>query len=356
MTVHTPDEKKLWELRKRPFLAMMMRFASLLYGGFVTCRAFLFNLGLLRGRRLPGKTISIGNIEVGGTGKTPTACLVAKFLQENGETTAILTRGYKSGLAKNDFLILLNGEIISKKATGNHYTLDEPMLLSMRLPEVPIIVGARRYESAQQSLRDRLLPNEPSIWILDDGFQHRSLGRDIDIVLINSQYLLNRPWLLPFGFLRERVSSLKRADLICDPYWKGDMTQLRMWLRRLKISEDKLLSISIEYSTLNKVRGPRSEEMPSHVVVACGIARPERFLASLAHLGMTVVEKVVTNDHQSFSDGELERIAKTKLPVVTTLKDYYRDKRVFDDLEADVYVLEEKFNFDWYSLKEALLI
>jgi len=188
----------------RPVIMWFLLFLSQLYGFALSIRLLLYRSGVFRPRKLKVKVISVGNVTAGGTGKTPLVIYLAEKLKENGKKVAILTRGYKR---KNKKMADLNKDTLGKinwQDVG-----DEPYLMSRRLAGIPIIVTKHRVISG--SYADEKY--DPDVLILDDGFQHLKLQRDLDIVVIDS----TNPWgngrLLPAGILREPLSSLKRADI-----------------------------------------------------------------------------------------------------------------------------------------------
>ena len=160
---------------------------SLIYGFVQFVRRGLYHTGVLRSQDLPGTVISIGNIEAGGTGKTPVVIALAKWLQEEGFTPVILTRGYRSGLKSHETAILVN-EVTVLQTGSSEFSADEAQQQSADLSDVPVVIGANRLEGAKTYLRNF---KEPTHWILDDGFQHLKISRNIDILLLDYDH--------PFG-------------------------------------------------------------------------------------------------------------------------------------------------------------
>jgi tetraacyldisaccharide 4'-kinase len=181
---------------------------------------FLYSVGLSakkayslsRRRRLPCRVISIGNITVGGTGKTPAAIALAGEAKKRGGSPVILTRGYKGSAKGPCFVTKGEGPLLNADEAG-----DEPVLMAERLKGVPIIKGSDRYEAgmfALQSLDPQLSTLGSRLFILDDGFQHWKLSRDKDILLIDSGNPFGNRALLPLGKLREPLSAIERADIV----------------------------------------------------------------------------------------------------------------------------------------------
>ncbi len=157
---------KIWIVRLLVLVPL-----SFLYRIVVHVRNCMFIGGVLKIRKLPGYTISVGNIEVGGTGKTPIVVEVCKYLKSSGHFPAIVARGYKSGLSKSEFAVFENGLFVFGEADSENIHADEAILQSSQLPNVPVIIGADRYQSCLNylSCHDQKITH----FILDDGFQHR---------------------------------------------------------------------------------------------------------------------------------------------------------------------------------------
>jgi len=178
---------------------------SLLYQIALFIRKFFYKINFLETKSLPCKIISVGNITVGGSGKTPTVEYLSKLLQSKGKKVGIISRGYRRNSKKT--LIVTDGK--TKPKTWENFG-DEPYLLAQKLDNVPIIVGKSRYEAGTKMIENF----NPDIIIIDDGFQHISLSRDLDIVLVNSKDTQDTHNLIPTGNLREPLSNLSRADLV----------------------------------------------------------------------------------------------------------------------------------------------
>ena len=166
-------------------------------------RNFFYNLGFFVSRKLPCKVVSIGNLSVGGTGKTPFVLFLANTLKATGLKVAVLSRGYKRKSAGT--LVVSDGNAVQSDLENSG---DEPFMLANKLKGIPVVVDENRYRGGQ------LICNEynPDVILMDDAFQHRRVFRDVDIVLINSNH--RRPKLLPYGLLREPLRNIKRADAV----------------------------------------------------------------------------------------------------------------------------------------------
>ena len=195
---------------------------SFSYGAVTTLRNYLYDTNILSASKLPCKVISIGNITTGGSGKTPTVEFLALYLQSIGKNVGIVSRGY--GRSSRHVKLVTDG--FDKPNSWEQYG-DEAFLLSQNLNSIPIVVGESKYKAGLKitSMFDL------DVVIIDDGFQHRSLHRDLDIVLINSKDNKSTHKLLPIGNLREKISGLKRADMII--YTKTNVHNNLKYLNRL---------------------------------------------------------------------------------------------------------------------------
>lgn len=177
---------------------------SLSYGGLVKLRSAAYHRGIIKSKKLPCKVISIGNITVGGTGKTPMTIYVAELLQRLGYVVAVISRGYKGELEKTGGIVS-NGKTV---LMGPEKAGDEPFMLAGRLKNIPVIVGKNRFKAGMQAVRKF----KPDVIALDDAFQHLMIKRDINLVLLDAKRPFGNSKLLPRGILRESLSSLSRSD------------------------------------------------------------------------------------------------------------------------------------------------
>jgi len=174
-----------------PILHFLLMFLSMLYGFAVKLRTILYDKKIVKSRKLPCAVISIGNLTVGGTGKTPMTIYIAKLLKGLGYQPAVISRGYK-GLAEN------KGGVVSdrqKVILSPEFAGDEPFMMAQNLKEIPVLVGADRFQIGMTAVTQFSL----DVIILDDAFQHRRLYRDLDIVLVDDKSLFGNGYLLPRG-------------------------------------------------------------------------------------------------------------------------------------------------------------
>jgi len=306
--------------KRHPGLAPLMLLfpLSIVYGMAVKARFLFYSLGILKQEKLPCKVISVGNITAGGSGKTPVTIFLAKWLKENGLNVTVLSRGYKrkgggwggkTGIVSDNENILLDVE-----RSG-----DEPYLMAERLKGVPVIVGKSRVKSALYA-SEKFLPH---VIILDDGFQHVSLKRDIDIVLLNST---GSGYLLPLGPLREPVAGIKRADILMIKGNK-DSTDAEGFKK-------PLFRFTYTPGVIHDSKGNRFDikDLKGKSVLAfAGIANPDSFFETLKDCGAFIVKTMTFPDHHWYTVSDIEGIKKEAGDVsfaVTTEKDFVRLKGV----------------------------
>ncbi len=290
---------------------------DLLYAQAVAARRRWFERHPEARRRLRHPVISIGNVSVGGTGKTPLVAAVADWLIARGERPAILSRGY----ARRD---VADGVVVVADGTRTLATLeragDEPLMLARRVPRAIVAVGEDRYLAG--AIAERRLG--ATVHVLDDGFQHLALARDLD-VLVTSPAEITGGRVLPFGRLRESVDAAARADVVV--VVGADLAGAR--------SEAWALGISQAVGARRVLPGPLDVGPPrdsvggSPVFAFAGIGHPEQFFAGLREAGWNVCGTRAFADHHHYSDGELRAVADAARAasaetIVTTEKDAVR--------------------------------
>jgi tetraacyldisaccharide 4'-kinase len=263
------------------------------FGAGVHARNALYDRRWLRAQRLRGPVVSIGNLSVGGSGKTPFVILLGELLKARGVKFDVLSRGYGR---KTEGVAVVNPEG-SARDFG-----DEPLLIARRL-QVPVVLGEERYPAG-------LAAEEkfgPQLHLLDDGFQHRALARDFDIVLVTPEDARDR--LLPGGRLREPLASLGRADAL---------------VLMSGASED---AFPLEGKMVWRVRrGIALPNVPERVVAFCGIARPQNFFRQLRTAGVHPAAEAVYKDHHGYTANDIRELLRVRAETeaggfVTTEKD-----------------------------------
>ena len=254
---------------------------SLFYRFVVFIRFILFRLGFFKSQKLSVPVIVIGNLTVGGTGKTPLVIAVAEMLKSKGYKPGIMSRGYKGN--SKSWPRMVNPESLPSEVG------DEPVLLA-RDTQVPVVVGPRRVESGQYLLNQF----DCDVLISDDGFQHFALQRDLDIIVIDGDKQSNNHWCLPAGPYREPISSIKRAGIVVinSQYEsKGVFEGLPQFQMRLDLQDAKSMT---ENRTCSLI-----EFIGKKVHAVAGIGHPQRFFKSLSDMGIKTINHAFA-DHHSY--------------------------------------------------------
>lgn len=272
-----------------------MRTLSTIFGSGVAIRNAFYDHHLFKIRRLSRPVVSIGNISVGGSGKTPFVIALGELLKQRGIAFDVLSRGYGRKSAAI--------AVVDPQGTPDQFG-DEPLLIARRL-QVPIVVGADRYRAGLLAEKQF----QSALHLLDDGFQHRRLHRDFDIVMLPAADLHDT--LLPLGRLREPVSGLRRADAVVIP--------------ATELPPNAALPIAPE-NIWRARRLLEATQGAAKAVAFCGIARPEQFFSQLRSLNIELPATVVFRDHNRYSQTDIDRLLQAKRAAeaesfITTEKD-----------------------------------
>ena len=260
-----------------------------------------------RAARLPRPVVSVGNLSWGGAGKTPTVAAVAAHLNAAGWRVAILSRGY-GRRDEGEVRIISDGEgpLLGPRLAG-----DEPVLLAGMLPGVAVLVGAERSRAGRHALL-RLDP-PPDVFLLDDGFSHLRLRRDLDILVFPAGDPFAGGWLPPGGRLREPLAAAARADAVVLTGTPPEAApragdELARALRPYGFRGPGFASVTVT----EKPRRVPAGELPGTVraLLVSGIARPEGFAAAVRELGVEVAEHLAFGDHHGYGEASLARIAQ----------------------------------------------
>jgi len=274
----------------------MLRIISLLYGFFAYGRRVLYRKGILKRKKLPVPVISIGNLSVGGTGKTPLTIFTAKSFQKKGYTVAVLSRGYKR---KSRGTVVVR----NRKRMLTHWEEagDEPYLIALN--NIPVVVSSSRYEAGIKAIKDI----KPDLIILDDGFQHYQLYRDLDILVFDATKPFWKDRLLPEGRLREPFSFYRFADIIVVNRLnraknQGEITEfLKKTGKKFFISQERLEKITDlkQEKDLSFLKGKK-------VGIFSGLGNNEQFFDTAVNLsnniGFEIVQKIFFPDHYDYAE------------------------------------------------------
>ncbi|MDH4227074.1 MAG: tetraacyldisaccharide 4'-kinase [Deltaproteobacteria bacterium] len=308
-------EASLYKTNINPLFGAVLRVLSFFYGLGVRLRLFLYSSGILKSTRVPVPVISIGNLTVGGSGKTPLTVYIASLLNGRGKKTAILTRGYKR--KSGDICVINNADLKNHLKEPELYG-DEPLTLALRLKDTPVIISPDRIASAKLAVKKY----SPDVLLLDDGFQHLRLARNINFALFDSARGTGSGALLPRGPLREPMSSLQRADAII---LKGSSDVPGIGFAgkpvfRFSLNPTALKTIDGKTTALDYANGKRA-------FVFSAISNPASFRKTVESLGATIVTSLSYTDHHWFNAEDLADIKRNASEAdltLTTEKDLVR--------------------------------
>ena len=312
---------------------------SIFYKIVIRIRIAGYKIGFLQTKRLPCKVVSVGNITIGGTGKTPLTIYLAEYLKKKGYNVTVISRGYR-GKAEKKGAIVSDGKTVF---LGPQEAGDEAFMMANQLKKskIPVIVGQNRYKAGILAV-DKF---KPSIIVLDDAFQHLRLFRDIDLLLLDGNDPFGNQYLLPRGILREPISSLSRSNAFvltrtdiasgstesfkginkyisfCPIYRTTHTLYIHKVLEGYKDKTCIDVSKKISFG-INILKGKR-------VFAFSGIAKNEDFKRSIEKNSCNIKGFVGYPDHHSYSDTDLSDLLQSAMAknvdfILTTEKDYVR--------------------------------
>ncbi|HKP70887.1 MAG TPA: tetraacyldisaccharide 4'-kinase [Pyrinomonadaceae bacterium] len=285
----------------------MLRPLGWLYGRITNLRNSLYDRGVFKSHSLGARTISVGNITTGGTGKTPLVAYVAELLAANGERVCILTRGY--GRKSTGRVLVSDGETVLVDAIEGG---DEPVELGRRLIGKATVVADADRVSAAKWAKAKF---DVTTFVLDDGFQHRRAERDLDIVCIDATK--------PFGFLREPLHNLSRADAIV--LTRADLIDTHHLLEQIRTQSPDAPAFQAEY----RLRSLASINPIADAFAFCGIGNPKAFLIMLEREGLNSKNSVAFRDHHDYTQDDIDRVESKAREsgcraLITTQKDFVK--------------------------------
>jgi tetraacyldisaccharide 4'-kinase len=295
---------ELWQgQRNGPFdrlMVLLLLLPSYVYGAVIRLRAWCYRSGCYSVRRLPRPVISVGNLAVGGTGKTPVTAWIARQLLEQGLQVAVLSRGY-GGSLEGQVAVVADGQnlLLTPDQCG-----DEPYLLASTIPGLMVVIGSDRYRAGQLAM-ERL---RPDVFLLDDGFQHQRLQRDLNILLMDCRRPVGNGHVLPAGPLREPASARQRANVVV--YTRCAATdapaiidqRVPQFFARHRIASFRRLSDDTELQ-LEQLQG-------SKVAAFAGIADPQGFFDGLRQRGLELSATLGLADHEAYGSATIARLER----------------------------------------------
>jgi len=329
-----------------------------LYETIIGARNSLYEKGVFKTHSLGAKTVSIGNVTVGGTGKTPLVALVAEILAENGEKVCILTRGYGRENSRQQVLVS-NGEKITAEVREAG---DEPFELAGKLLGKAIVVANANRVAAGNWARDKF---GITAFVLDDAFQHLRVARDLDVVCIDATNPFGNGKILPAGVLREPLENLKRADaiVITRANLIEDVSDLKSQISKYNstcpifVSENKISRLvdlnDFAAKSLNSLSVADIEQLKANKYLAfCALGNPNNFFEQLRAENFNVTATQTFPDHHFYTPKDIEKLltkanqTKAKM-LLTTAKDAVKLKDLKIDLPC--FVAESEMIFDGQS-------
>jgi len=306
---------RIWGIAFSPF--------SLLYGIAVSLKNLFYDKKIIIPARVSAKIISVGNISIGGTGKTPLVITLASIIKNKGYRTAVISRGY-GGKAKGTLCVSDGKNILTSPEESG----DEPLLHAKNLPDIPVIADPDRIRAARYAEKHF----QSEVIVLDDAFQHRKIDRDIDIITINAANPWGNKMLIPSGPLREPLKNLNRGDIcvITHTDKSNNIENIKSTIK--KYSGDTIFLTShrpLSFYTLqhNKIPLHRMKNKP--VLAFSGIANPDLFRKTLLDLNLDIRTFITFPDHHYYTAADQEKIWQKALlhkvkAVITTEKDIMR--------------------------------
>lgn len=317
-------------LQKESFIKRVilspLELLSYLYGLYAAIRNLLYIFGLINKVVLSSKVISVGNLTVGGSGKTPFVIEIASSLAEWGKKVAVIAKGYGGERLKDPLIVSENGRILSSVKEAS----DEGMLLAEKLGNIPVIVGFKKFQAAM--LAEKMF--NPEFIVVDDGFQHLKLARDIDIVLVEHDSLFSKNFLFPRGLFREPFTSLKRADfVILTGALDSEKRKAQEFLRTFTNAElffaKKNIKEAVKFSSGEVF--PINELSKGKAFVFSSIARAGMFHKLLEESGINIYNLKAYPDHYHYLEFDIKDIvdAGEKADfLITTEKDITKLKGI----------------------------
>ena len=328
---------------------------SMVYLFVAYIRNKLYSKGILNSYH-PGKgvkIISIGNLTTGGTGKTPTVEAMVRYLKNNSDyKIAIISRGYGKLKPDNTTIVRTEKELL---VTSAHQAGDEALMLANTIEDITIISGSNRIASAKIAIEKY----NCNLLILDDGFQHRKIKRDLDIVLIDNEKLLGNKHILPLGPLREPVSYISRADAVI--LTSKNINSLNNSGIISFINNHKLVDFKgvYEFDCFVEILTNKSFEdiKQRNVLIFCGIGQPESFVNNLTSKGYKIEKSIIYSDHFKYTEKDAECINENALSfnadvIITTEKDTVKILPFISKFKLPVYTLKMKMTIDFKALLE----
>lgn len=332
MNIKTQITQLHYDREAKGLLVNLLEYCSYVYGIGSGLKNWLYDNRIIKPKKVNAFVISVGNMTTGGSGKTPVVLEIARYLNKKGEKTAIISRGYGGRLSNKEVNVISDGKSVFYTAS---MAGDEPFWLAQKAQGVCVLTCKDRYKAAKYAIENFGVTKI----ILDDGFQHRKLHRDVDIVLMDSRMGLGNEKLLPAGPMREGAEALERIDKLLIVSKNTDHTKAEKFARIMekRLSIETLVCYTEPDYIYNIKTGEHLEEGEA-VTAMCAIGQPRQFFDFLK--GFYVKDEIAFEDHHQYSPIDLVDITGN---IITTEKDAVKLLRFDKD---NIYALKLKTTVD----------
>ena len=332
MNIKTKITKLHYDRNAKGFLFNLLKFCSIFYGFGCSTKNFLYDSGLIKPKKVNAFVISVGNFTTGGVGKTPVVAELARYFVEKGERVAIVSRGYGGKLNNKKVNVISDGINLYHKAD---MAGDEPYWLAVNLNMCAVLTCSNRYKACQHAIKELGVTKI----ILDDGFQHRKLHRDLDIVLADSEKMFGNENLLPAGPLREKPD-FKRVDKLLIISKNINHTRAEKLAKIFEKKQDVSTFVAkVEPDYVYNIISGEHLEKGSEITALSAIGQPEQFYAFLEK-DFNIKEKITFDDHHQYTFADIENIEGN---IVTTEKDAVKLALLG---KTNIHALKLKTTFD----------
>lgn len=311
MNLKTNITKLHYTKEPKGLLFSLLKFCSIFYGIGSGFKNLLYDKNIIKPKKVDAFVISVGNFTTGGVGKTPVVAEIAKYFVEKGERVAIISRGYGGKLNNKEVHVISDGINLYYKAD---MAGDEPYWLAVNLNMCAVLTCSNRYKAAEYATKELGVTKI----ILDDGFQHRKMARDVDIVLVDSEKMFGNENLLPAGPLREGMEGFKRVSELVIVSKNVDHTRAEKIAKIMQKKQGiKTTVCKIEPDYAYNIISGEHLQNGTEIIALSAIGQPEQFYKFLEK-DYNIKEKITFDDHHQYTENDIANIAGT---IVTTEKD-----------------------------------
>ena len=311
MNLKTNITKLHYTKEPKGLLFSLLKFCSIFYGIGSGFKNLLYDKNIIKPKKVDAFVISVGNFTTGGVGKTPVVAEIAKYFVEKGERVAIISRGYGGKLNNKEVHVISDGINLYYKA---NMAGDEPYWLAVNLNMCAVLTCSNRYKAAEYAIKELGVTKI----ILDDGFQHRKMARDVDIVLVDSEKMFGNENLLPAGPLREGMEGFKRVSELIIVSKNVDHTRAEKIAKIMQKKQGiKTTVCKIEPDYAYNIISGEHLQNGAEIIALSAIGQPEQFYKFLEK-DYNIKEKITFDDHHQYIEDDIANIAGT---IVTTEKD-----------------------------------